>query len=80
MKEIVEASASMLGKKNVVGMAVGIKHTGGMPTGEDAIIFMVEKKESSGLSDRDKVPETMDGYKTDVFGVGKIITEIHRVP
>jgi hypothetical protein len=61
-------------KKNVVAVAIGKKWVDGKPTDEDAIIVLVEKKESKeNLDEKDLIPDQIDGAITDVVGkVGKL--------
>lgn len=68
-------SNRFLNKKNVVGYGPGIKRVAGKKTGEDALIFFVEKK-TNDISDKDRIPERVDGVKTDVFEVGKITPKL----
>jgi hypothetical protein len=55
------------GLKYVVGVGLGSKHTGGAFTTDLAIIvFVREKRPVNDLAPEDRVPETFEGYKTDV--------------
>ena len=64
---------SLLKKPNVVGVGVGRKISRGMTTDELSVKVYVEKKKVlSRLSEEDKIPETIEGVKTDVVEVGKI--------
>lgn len=66
----------MLKKKNVLGLGVGYKETGGKKTDELSLIILVEKKEDiSVLSKKDLVPPEVEGVKTDVKVVGKIVAQ-----
>jgi len=76
IKNIVEQNATeLLKKKNVNGVAVGEKWVNGKPTGQQAIVVMVEEKQSiSTLAKADIIPKTIKGIQTDVMGrVGKIV-------
>jgi hypothetical protein len=56
---------------NVVGVGVGVKWTGGIPTAEPAILALVTHKVGiADLSETDRVPPQIDGVKTDVVAVG----------
>lgn len=66
----------MLKKKNVLGLGVGFKETKGEKTAELSLVVLVEKKEdASALSKKDLVPKEVDGVKTDVKVVGKIVAQ-----
>lgn len=68
-KIIEDHKNNILGKKNVLGIAIGEKWVKGVNTGEEAIIILVEKKESiENLSKTDIIPPTIDGVITDVVG------------
>ena len=64
VKESVEEK--LLKQPGVTGVDVGYKYVGGKPTDEVAIRVMVEKKKKS-VPEKEKVPETVDGVKTDVI-------------
>jgi len=65
--------SKMLKKRNVIGIAEGMKYTNGIPTGEPAVVVLVDRKmPMSSLSRKEKVPPKMDGFKTDVFRVGQM--------
>jgi hypothetical protein len=58
-------------RANVIGAAVGVKWTGGQPTGEAAILALVTQKVSAELlSKSDLVPSNVGEVKTDVLTVG----------
>ena len=66
----------ILKKKNVLGLGVGYKETGGKKTDELSLVVLVEKKEDiSTLSKKDIVPTEVEGVKTDVKVVGKIVAQ-----
>jgi len=57
--------------RNVVGMGVGVKWTGGEPTGRPALVVLVtEKKEEAELAPQDLVPRELNGVETDVLAIG----------
>lgn len=72
MIDIKEAhKRDLLSKKNVVGVAIGEKRRKGDPTGEHAVMVLVERKvPASQLSNGDLVPARIDGAPTDVVEVG----------
>ncbi len=56
---------------NVVGMGVGVKWTGGEPTGEPALLVLVTHKlDRDQLRAPDLVPAQIAGMQTDVLAVG----------
>ena len=63
----------LYGKKNVVGLGVGVKVRGGRVTNERCITVAVQKKEGiEQLTKKDKIPKRLLGIKTDVVDVGRI--------
>ena len=64
-----------LRKKNVVGYGLGTKRVKGEKTGKEAMLFFVEKK-TDDIDDEDRIPEYVDGKKTDVVETGKITTKL----
>jgi len=70
LSEIVSAKqqveAELLKQYGVTGVDVGYKYVGGKLTDDLAIRVMVEKKKKS-VPAAEKVPETIDGVKTDVI-------------
>ena len=63
----------LLGRENVLGVAVGRRIVGGRETDETCIVVYVDHKEAEGaLSRRDVVPRTLDGDRTDVVATGPI--------
>ena len=62
-----------LQKKNVVGYGLGTKRVNGEKTGEEAMLFFVEKK-TDDISDEDRIPATVDGKTTDVIETGVFST------
>jgi hypothetical protein len=58
---------------NVVGVATGVKSTGGRPTGEPCLVVYVEKKVAEEDLDRDqRLPAEVEGVPLDVVEVGRI--------
>jgi|GEM_PF-3565018 len=64
-------SNRMQGQNNLMGLAVGLKHTGGSPTGDLAIRVFVRKKVPRSRVTRDALarPE-INGFPTDVVEIG----------
>jgi hypothetical protein len=61
----------LLGRENVIGVAVGRKVVAGRETDETCIVVYVEHKESEAtLRRRDLVPKVLDGVRTDVVATG----------
>jgi len=61
----------LLGKENVVSVGLGKKEVGGVPTDIDCITVGVTEKKTPANSN-DMIPETIEGYPTDVIEVGEI--------
>lgn len=63
----------LLSKRNVVGIGVGYKRSGGELTDELSLIVSVTRKESpAALAAQDMVPRVLEGVKTDVVETGII--------
>ncbi len=63
--------ADLLGRENVVGVAVGRKIVRGRETEETCVVVYVDHKESEdALAKGDRVPKTLDGVRTDVVATG----------
>ena len=61
----------LLGRENVVGVAVGRKVVAGHETDEACIVVFVDHKEpETSLRRRDLVPKVLDGVRTDVVATG----------
>ncbi|AIJ24343.1 hypothetical protein [Amycolatopsis methanolica] len=61
---------------NVVGVGLGVKWRGGVPTGEAAAVVMVTQKiPREDLPERDLVPDEIAGLQTDVYSVGDLIAQ-----
>ena len=66
-------AAQLLGKANVVGVAIGYKEKGGQKTDKPSLVVMVKKKVPlSDLKKQDVVPPEVEGVTTDVQEVGEI--------
>ncbi len=66
--------AELMGKANVVGVGVGLRQQGGIPTGELAIVVMVRQKvPRAQLTSADVIPTEIEGVPVDVQEVGKIV-------
>lgn len=70
--------SELLGKPNVVGVAIGKKISNGITTEEDAIaVFVSEKKDLNTLSLSDRVPRNLQfgalAAPTDVVEIGEVI-------
>ena len=63
-------------KKNVIGTGVGRKISNGVKTDKECITVFVKAK-TDRLSNKDRVPKTIDGVLTDVIEVG-VIKPHHR--
>lgn len=58
--------------ENVVGMGLGVKWSGGQPTGEPALLILVTQKvEKTLLSRKDRIPSKVEGMQTDVLAIGQ---------
>jgi hypothetical protein len=58
-------------RANIVGVASGIKWTGGEPTGKPAVLVLVTHKvDKAELAKEDQVPKTISAVPTDVLQVG----------
>lgn len=69
-----EHEASMMAKKNVVGLGIGYKETKGVKTDRLALVVMVSKKVAAGeLREGDLIPAEIEGVITDVIEVGEIV-------
>lgn len=76
LEEFVNDEIEISKKKNVVGIGIGEKHVNGIPTGEkSAVVLVQDKVPMSSLREKDRIPKTIDGFKTDVLRIGKVTTE-----
>jgi hypothetical protein len=65
--------AEIMAKKNVVGLGIGYRQRGGVPTDELSLVVFVSKKLSAGvLSPQDSIPPYIEGVPTDVQEVGTV--------
>jgi hypothetical protein len=65
--------ADLMRKANVVGVGIGLRQTGGKPTGEPAVVVSVTHKVPiSQLAARDVIPHELDGIPVDVQVVGEL--------
>ncbi len=65
--------AELLGKKGVIGCAIGYKYVDGKKTDELCIVVYVkEKKPEEKLKKRDIIPKTIEGVLVDVVESGEI--------
>ncbi len=63
----------LLNKRNVVGVGLGYKISQGVNTGELGLVVSVTHKEASAaLVEKDLVPRSLDGIKTDVVETGML--------
>jgi len=71
VKSIYEAD--LMRKANVVGVGIGLRQTGGKPTGEPAVVVSVTHKVPiSQLAAGDVIPRELDGIPVDVQVVGEL--------
>ena len=80
-RHIKEAYASdLLAKRNVVGVGLGHKVSGGEDTGELSLVVSVTRKEPiSALPPRDQVPKALDDMRTDVVETGVLRAFPNRI-
>lgn len=65
--------AFLLGLPNVVGVGVGLRIRRGEPTGEVALVVMVNKKiPDAELAPDQVIPRELDGVPIDVLEVGDL--------
>ncbi|MFM8319984.1 MAG: hypothetical protein ACKOC5_03630 [Chloroflexota bacterium] len=68
--------AQLLARANVVGVGVGLRYTGGRPTGEVGLVVLVTQKlPAAQLAPGDLLPDELDGVPVDVREVGAVSTE-----
>lgn len=64
------------GASNIVGVGIDEKHVDGVPTGVQAIKFLVRSKVApSSLSKAETIPKQVNGIPTDVEEVGNIVPQ-----
>ena len=62
---------TLMQKKYVVGVAVGMRKRSGQTTGEVCLVVMVEKKvPEDQLAEEDRIPEEIDGVRVDIQEMG----------
>jgi phosphoglycerate-specific signal transduction histidine kinase len=76
MKETAEAE--LLKRQGVTGVDIGYKYVNGKKTDEIAIRVLVEEKKKD-ISKDEKIPETVDGIKTDVIQ-RKLVLHSKKIP
>jgi len=65
--------ASLLSKKNVIGVGIGFREKGGQATDQMALIVSVLRKlPTSEVSANDIIPTEIEGVPVDVKEVGEI--------
>ena len=66
----------LMSKAHVLGVAVGMAQEGGTPTGELALVVLVDTKvPSAQLAAEDIIPDHLDGVRVDVQEVGEIYAQ-----
>lgn len=64
---------TLLTLPNVVGVGIGMQQKGGRPTGEVALVVMVNRKvDANSLDAKDIIPAEIEGVPVDVQEVGTI--------
>ena len=67
----------LLKKRNVVGVALGYKETGGVITDQPAVVVLVQTKHPvTALAADDLIPARIDGVLTDVYEVGYLVAQL----
>lgn len=78
-KIIADNRLKLLKKKNVVAVGIGMKTIDGKRTGKMAIVCSVEKKVPKAyLKRKDRIPEQIGAYDSDVIETGKIKALVDR--
>lgn len=74
VREVKEAyGEKLMALPNVVGLGIGLRHVGGEPTGEVALVVLVSRKlPSANLDEKDMLPQEIEGVPVDVQEVGEI--------
>lgn len=76
-----EVQEELLGKENVVGVAVGFKEDKTVAAGELSVVVLVEQKvPRAQLSEADIIPSRVDGVRTDVYEVGRLVAFSEQSP
>lgn len=69
----VRREQELLRYPHVVGVATGVRHVGGEPTDEPAILVFVDRKvPESELSAAEVLPRELDGVPVDVVEAGAV--------
>ncbi|HHY38492.1 MAG TPA: hypothetical protein GX507_06160 [Clostridia bacterium] len=64
---------SLLSKDNVVGVGMGYKHVGGVPTDKVSLVVLVKKKvPAPDLNPKQIIPKSVGTVRTDVIEVGEV--------
>ena len=72
---------ALMEKTNVMGVGVGVRMQGGVPTGEVALVVLVtEKVPATQLLDKDVIPTELEGVPVDVHIVGDITAQSENTP
>jgi hypothetical protein len=77
VREVKEAyGEQLMALPNVVGLGIGLRHVGGEPTGEVALVVLVSRKlPAVQLEDAGILPQQIEGVPVDVQEVGEITAE-----
>lgn len=68
-----EHKSELLSKPNVVGVAVGFKHSAGLSTQDLALVVLVENKTPlNALPPEDQIPASIEGIPVDVQEIGEV--------
>lgn len=63
----------LMAMPNVVGLGIGLRHVGGEPTGEVALVVLVSRKlPAVQLEDGGILPQAIEGVPVDVQEVGEL--------
>jgi hypothetical protein len=72
--------ARRLRAANIVGVGIGAKETEGKSGGEMAVCVFVTHKVKKGLNKKWRVPKEIQGMKTDVVPVGRVVHQVRPTP
>lgn len=77
LSELKQAKAihqqALLNKPNVVGLGIGYKVSGKTASDELSVVVLVRKKiPLAGLQDKQVIPKSLDGVRTDIIEVGDL--------
>lgn len=81
LRQLIEAQQlfqeDLLSRRNVVGVAVGYKNFKEESTDELAVAVLVEqKKPVDALTEEDLIPRDLQGARTDVIEVGRLVAQV----